>query len=488
MDEPLRVLVVDDSADDALLLAHALRGGGYAPVIARVDTADAMREALREPWDVILADYTMPRFSGPAALRLAQELGIDLPFIMVSGKQGEETAVEVMRAGAHDYVMKSNLSRLAPAVARELREAALRAERQGITASLERERAFFTSAIELLPFPIIFNDLEGRVLRANRASYTFFGTIDPNEWWSATLLSAETRVPVPRGQWPMMRAARGEVVPAVEGIMVLSDGREVPVLSYSAPVYLNDEVVATVVAFQEISALKEADRAKDRFLAVLSHELRTPLSNILGWVKEARVEPALIPQALEIIQRNAETQQRMLQNLLDVSRLLHGKLKLRMALSDLWTLAEEAADALRAVAELRHITLALEPPPAPLPVRADAARLREVLVNVLDNALKYTDPDGTVTLRGEQGAGRAALTICDTGHGMSAAQLETLFKLFALPERPDAAAGLHLSMGLAKAVVEMHDGRITASSPGLRQGATVHIELPLAGMALPTGE
>ncbi|HOS44426.1 MAG TPA: response regulator, partial [Armatimonadota bacterium] len=106
MDEPLRVLVVDDSADDALLLAHALRGGGYAPVIARVDTADAMREALREPWDVILADYTMPRFSGPAALRLAQELGIDLPFIMVSGKQGEETAVEVMRAGAHDYVMK----------------------------------------------------------------------------------------------------------------------------------------------------------------------------------------------------------------------------------------------------------------------------------------------------------------------------------------------------------------------------------------------
>lgn len=129
MAAPLRVLIVDDSEDDALLLARELRRGGYEPTFARVDTAEAMATALdSQPWDAVICDYAMPQFNAPAALALLQEKGLDLPFILVSGFVGEETGVMVMNAGAHDFVLKDRPSRLLPAVERELREARHRAE------------------------------------------------------------------------------------------------------------------------------------------------------------------------------------------------------------------------------------------------------------------------------------------------------------------------------------------------------------------------
>ena len=131
MAENLRVLLVEDSEDDAALVVRALGKGGFAPSCERVDTASAMAACLaRQEWDVILSDYSMPQFNGMAALKLMQEKGLDLPFILVSGAVGEETAVELMRAGACDYVMKDKLVRLAPAVIRGLREAANRKARQ----------------------------------------------------------------------------------------------------------------------------------------------------------------------------------------------------------------------------------------------------------------------------------------------------------------------------------------------------------------------
>jgi PAS domain S-box-containing protein len=129
MGKPLRVLIVEDSEDDVLLTVLALKKGGYDPVFARVEDAGAMRKALEEKkWDVILCDYKMPQFNGLAAIALLKETAIDIPLIIVSGAIGEETAVECMRLGAHDYIMKGNLPRLVPAVERELKEAAIRRE------------------------------------------------------------------------------------------------------------------------------------------------------------------------------------------------------------------------------------------------------------------------------------------------------------------------------------------------------------------------
>jgi signal transduction histidine kinase len=137
MAEPLRVLLVEDSEDDATLVVRELKRGGYEPVVERVETADAMRDAMeREPWDLVIADYSLPSFSAPAALALLKQRGLHVPFIIVSGAIGEDTAVAAMKAGAHDYLMKGNLARLVPAIQRELRDADERRRRE----RAERER------------------------------------------------------------------------------------------------------------------------------------------------------------------------------------------------------------------------------------------------------------------------------------------------------------------------------------------------------------
>lgn len=130
MKTPLQVLVVEDSEEDTLLLMHALKKGGYQPILRRVDTDHAMREALcQQSWDVVIADHNLPQFSSTAALSILKETNADCPFIIVSGSIGDDVAVEAMRSGAHDYVMKGNLARLIPAIERELRETQMRRER-----------------------------------------------------------------------------------------------------------------------------------------------------------------------------------------------------------------------------------------------------------------------------------------------------------------------------------------------------------------------
>ena len=139
MSTPLRVLLVEDSEDDALLVLRELQREGYEPCHDRVDTAEAMSAALDDqPWDIIISDYSMPSFSMPAALEMMKGKGLDLPFIIVSGAIGEEAAVSAMRAGARDYVMKGNLARLGPAVERELREAEMRHEHKQMEEDKQR--------------------------------------------------------------------------------------------------------------------------------------------------------------------------------------------------------------------------------------------------------------------------------------------------------------------------------------------------------------
>ena len=139
MARPLRVLILEDSADDAALTIRELQKAGIAPTYERVETEEGMRAALdRGPWELILSDYTMPRFSAPAAFMLVKERGLDVPFIIVSGTVGEETAVSAMRLGVQDYLVKGKLARLVPAIERELREAQERKARQHAEKNLKK--------------------------------------------------------------------------------------------------------------------------------------------------------------------------------------------------------------------------------------------------------------------------------------------------------------------------------------------------------------
>lgn len=166
MGTPLRVLIIEDSEDDTLLLLRELRKGGYEPDFLRVESAEEMRTAIdSRPWDIALSDYVLPRFSGIEALRLWRDSGIDLPFIVISGNIGEDTAVGAMKAGADDYLIKGNISRLVPAIERGLKEAETRLKKR----EAEEELRLRSAALDAAANAIVISDEEGRVIWANPA-------------------------------------------------------------------------------------------------------------------------------------------------------------------------------------------------------------------------------------------------------------------------------------------------------------------------------
>lgn len=176
----LKVLLVEDSPEDSLLLVRELSRAGYRLEHQRVETAEGMRHALEaQPWDAVISDYRMPSFDALGALRVLHQSGRDIPFIIVSGKIGEDLAVEAMRAGAHDYLMKSNLARLAPVVEREMREAAERTTHRLTQDKVRRGKAEWESVFDAVSDLIIITDAEGVISRCNgRVSAYFPGGYD----------------------------------------------------------------------------------------------------------------------------------------------------------------------------------------------------------------------------------------------------------------------------------------------------------------------
>jgi two-component system, cell cycle sensor histidine kinase and response regulator CckA len=169
---PLRVLVVEDSEVDTMLTMRELRRGGFEPSFERVETSEAMAAALNNSaWDVIISDYALPQFGGAAALVLFQQKNLDIPFIIVSGAMGEERAVEMMKAGAHDYVLKHNLARLAPAVSRELDAA----EQRRIRRQNEATMAYLASIVSSCQDAIVGTTLEGIVVSWNAGAEVLYG-------------------------------------------------------------------------------------------------------------------------------------------------------------------------------------------------------------------------------------------------------------------------------------------------------------------------
>jgi len=279
MSIPLHVLIVEDSEDDALLLARELQRGGYDPAIERVDTPQAFTAALAgRSWDVVVADYAMPRFSGLDALRMLQETGLDLPFIVVSGTIGEDVAVEAMRAGAHDYVMKGNLARLAPAVRRELREAEMRRARR----RAEERLRLLSSAVEQSTEGIAMVDMEGNLLFVNNAFAVMHGYA-PEELTGEHLSIFHTLA-----QMPSVEAASRQTQETGEFSGEIwharRDGTVFPALMYNS--LLRDEtgesigMIGTLRDITERKRAEEALRWRNRQLTAL-YEIGHDISAIL---------------------------------------------------------------------------------------------------------------------------------------------------------------------------------------------------------------
>jgi PAS domain S-box-containing protein len=172
--EPLRVLLVEDNEDDSVLLVRSLRAEGFNPDWLRVDDAEGLRSALAaQEWDIVLADYALPRFSGSAALALIKRMGLDIPVILVSGTIGEEIAIEAMRAGAVDYIMKDKLGRLGPSIRREVTDARIRRDKRQADEDLRESARRWQTTFDAITDAICLLDRDGRMLQCNMAHRGF---------------------------------------------------------------------------------------------------------------------------------------------------------------------------------------------------------------------------------------------------------------------------------------------------------------------------
>jgi signal transduction histidine kinase len=224
-----------------------------------------------------------------------------------------------------------------------------------------------------------------------------------------------------------------------------------------------------------------ANRAKDEFLAMVSHELRTPLNAILGWCSTLTVRKAeTVERGLAVIERNARAQLKLVEDLLDAARITSATLKIEPARISLPDIIESAIDAIRPAADAKHVVLRLSVEARPSLV-GDAGRLRQVFLNVLTNALKFTGDGGSIEARVTSDAAHATITIHDTGLGIPPAVLPHVFDRFRQGGASASHEGLGLGLSICRAVIELHRGTIDVASAGEHQGTTCTIELPLAG-------
>jgi signal transduction histidine kinase len=370
----LQVLLLEDNDLDAELVLHQLAEGGLACATSRVQSRSEFLSALaRGGWDVVLADYSLPTFDGATALALVRERCPDVPFIFVSGAIGEEVAIETLKAGATDYVLKHRLERLVPAVRRALAEVRERAERRRLEGEL-RQRA---------------------------------------------------------------------------------------------------------------EELAEADRRKDEFLALLSHELRNPLApvrNALQLMRHQGLPNPAVGRAWEIMDRQVENLSRLVDDLLDVSRITRGKIHLQKKRVDLTVSAETAVETARPLIEKRGHRVTTAFAPEPIWVEGDRVRLDQIAGNLVTNAAKYTDPGGRIEVRTRREGDQAVLSVQDTGIGIAPENQAAVFDMFVQADRsPDRTqGGLGIGLTLARRLVELHGGTIRVASEGLGLGSEFTVHLPLA--------
>jgi len=251
-----------------------------------------------------------------------------------------------------------------------------------------------------------------------------------------------------------------------------------------------DELLAAEEAAR--TEAEAANRAKDDFIAMVSHELRTPLTAMLGWTRMVRakqLDSKGAAHALEVIERNLRQQAQILTDLLDVSRIVSGKLTLDSQLVELAPIIEMAVDVVRPAAEAKQLTLTTTLDPFVDSVAGDATRLQQIFWNLIFNAVKFTPPGGRIDVRLETSDGRARVSVVDTGRGIAPEFLPYLFQRFQQAETGSARqhGGLGLGLAIVRHLVELHGGRVGASSAGEGKGATFVVELPLAGTAARVG-
>jgi PAS domain S-box-containing protein len=492
-DSPARVLLVDDVPANLLSLEAVLHELG-AVLVKAGSGEEALRRLLAEDYAVILMDVRMPGLDGYETARLihGRDRSRDVPIIFVTAHESpEEVVIQAYKDGAADHLVKPLVPEVLRAKVQRYLELARRA--QGGKAPAAPDAQGLTAAVlDTMAGLVLVLDREGRVVRFNRAcegltGYSF-AEVGGRPVWDLQLF--------PEGEKAGARAAfdrltAGQFPSLHSGYWVSKSGERRWIVwsntALTGPAGRVELVVATGIDETERKraeeALREADRRKDEFLAMLSHELRTPLAPIRNGLHVLRLTggPGPAATALEMMDRQMQHLTRLVDDLLDVARLTRGKIRLDRRPVDLAEVVTRAVEAARPLVEARQHELTVSLPAGPLPLEADPLRLAQVLTNLLHNAAKFTPEGGRLTLSAVVAGAEVVVRVRDNGVGIPAAVLPHVFELFAQADQPldRSEGGLGVGLTLARSLVEMHGGSVAAHSDGPGRGSEFVVRLPL---------
>jgi signal transduction histidine kinase len=495
-----RVLIVDDSPPNLLALTAVLRPIGAELVEAH--SGEEAIELVKQNWfAAILLDVQMPGMDGfeTAARIRSVERGRDVPIVFLTAIHDDERFVlKGYESGAADYVTKPFDIGILRARIKAFVD--LFRQREG------QRRQWLETALNFAPALVSIVRVPGYVCEFANESYRrafkgrdVVGSSAADLGATAELLNLLDRV-----------AASGETLTVSEFMMEVPSAdrsklQRVFNFTLQPLTEIRDRIEAIVIFAIDVTdevraraelelareAAERANRTKDEFLATVSHELRTPLSSILGWaVLARRKSPSSdVGRALEVIERNARMQARLVEDILDVSRLVEGKLRLETSATDLGAVIANAVDTLRPAADAKGLTLWASISDLGI-IEADGDRLQQVIWNLVSNAIKFTAQGGRVEVSAARRGARIVLRVSDTGEGIDGDSLPHLFRPFWQADATSTRrqGGLGLGLAIVSQIVHAHGGTIAADSAGKGKGTTMIVEMPIRPLPeVPTG-
>ncbi|MGB6300082.1 MAG: response regulator [Rivularia sp. (in: cyanobacteria)] len=514
---PINLLLLCDSAESSENILSLLHEGEFTVIVKQIKNETDYLSNLTSEIKLILADYRHSKLDIFQARQILQEKELDIPFIVFNGTNNARDAVTCIKAGASDYISKNELKRLPSLVKQALdisessncdldevekcnsyvtdleqrlfsqAEELKKQRQQRIAESIRREKvevALKKSEKQLRmlitknPDGIVVIDKQGIVRFINPAALKLFNRQEEE------LLGEMFGFPVAgedKSEVDISTGTGKELIAQMRVVKVDWQGKPANLVT------LRDITARKRAELEKIELLakaKAANRVKDEFLAVLSHELRTPLNPILGWtqlLRSNRIPPQKIDQALETIERNASLQAEMIKDLLDVSRILRGKLQLNPVKVDLINIVEAAIETVRLAAHAKSVEIITNFPSETVCVEGDANRLQQIFWNLLSNAVKFTPSEGRVNIDLELENSQAKIQVADTGKGINSDFLPYVFDYFRQENSSSTrnTGGLGLGLAIVRHLVELHGGNIQVESAGIGKGTIFTVELPL---------
>lgn len=500
---PINLLLLCDSAGYWEKILSLLIEGSFMPTERHIKSEADYHYYLNSNIEIILVDYQHPKLNIFQVRQILQEKKLDIPFIVINGNNKASDAVTCIKAGAADYLSKDELQRLASVVKQTLdisqspkckvgeiekcntylndlqqRRQAESIRREKVEAALQKSEKQLQMLIAKNPDGIVVVDKQGIVRFINPAALKLFNRKEEE-------LLGEIF------GFPVVGEDKTEVdITTGRGKQIIAQMRVVKIDWQGQPanlVTLRDITERKQIELEKAELLAKAEsanRVKDEFLAVLSHELRTPLNPILGWtqlLRSNRIPAHKINQALETIERNACLQAEMIKDLLDVSRILRGKLQLNPTSVDLIKIINAAIETVGLAANAKSIQIITDFPSETAFVEGEANRLQQVFWNLLSNAVKFTPSGGIVNVQLTHDNYQAKIQIRDTGKGISSDFLPYVFDYFRQENSSSTrnTGGLGLGLAIVRHLVELHGGNIQVESPGVGKGSTFIVEIPL---------